>query len=59
MTAHSHASDLARELTVVYADLPAQAPAEEPSPIFDLTFMVWPRQVCDAANDFVSSSIAK
>ena len=39
MTAHSHASDLARELTVVYADLPVQALAEEPSPILDLTFM--------------------
>jgi len=51
MTAHSHASDLARELTVVYADLPVQAPAEEPSPILDLTFMLWPRQVCDAAAD--------
>ena len=51
MTAHSHASDLARELTVVYADLPVQAPAEEPSPILDLTFLLWPRQVCDAATD--------
>ena len=51
MTAHSHASDLARELTVVYADLPVQALAEEASPILDLTFLLWPRQVCDAAND--------
>ena len=51
MTAHSHASDLARELTVVYADLPVQAPAEDPGPILDLTFMLWPRQVCDAATD--------
>ena len=51
MTAHSHASDLARELTVVYADLPVQAPAEDPGPILDLTFMLWPRQVCDAAAD--------
>ena len=51
MIAHSHASDLARELTVVYADLPVQAPAEEPSPLLDLTFMLWPRQVCDAAAD--------
>jgi hypothetical protein len=51
MTAHSHASDLARELTVIYADLPVQAPAEEPSPILDLTFMLWPQQVCDVAAD--------
>ena len=51
MTAPSHASDLARELTVVYADLPMQAPAEEPSSLLDLTFMLWPRQVCDAAAD--------
>ena len=51
MTAHSHASNLARELTVVYADLPVQAPAEEASPILDLTFLLWPRRVCDAAND--------
>ena len=51
MTAHSHASDLARELTVVYADLPVQALAEEASPILDPTFLLWPRQVCDAAND--------
>ena len=51
MTAHSHASNLARELTVVYADLPMHAPAEDPGPILDLNFLLWPRQVCDAAND--------
>ena len=51
MTAQSHAGVSGRELTVVYADLPVQAPAEEPSPILDLTFMLWPRQVCDAATD--------
>ena len=51
MTAHSHASNLTRELTVVYADLPLQAPAEDPGPLLDLTFMLWPRQVCDAAAD--------
>ena len=51
MTAHSHASELARELTVVYADLPMQVPAEEPIPLLDRTFMVWPRQVSHAAND--------
>ena len=51
MTAHSHSSDSGRELTVVYADLPVQAPAEDPGPILDLTFMLWPRQVCDAAAD--------
>lgn len=50
MIAHSHASD-SGQLTVVYADLPRQAPAEEPGRILDLTFMLWPRQVCDAAND--------
>jgi len=48
MTAHSHASNLARELTVVYADLPMHA---DPGPILDLNFLLWPRQVCDAAND--------
>jgi hypothetical protein len=51
MTAQSHTSDSARELMVVYADLPKQAPTE-PSPIVDLTFLLWPRRVCDAANDF-------
>src|SRR4029079_5625049 len=47
MTAHSHASDLARELKVVYADLPVQA-AEKSDPLLDLSFLLWPRQVCDA-----------
>jgi hypothetical protein len=51
MTAHSHASDLARELKVVYADLPVQTPAEKSGPTLNLTFLLWPRQVCDAAND--------
>lgn len=51
MTAHSHARDSGCELSVVYADLPVQPPAEEAGPILDLTFMLWPRQVCDAAND--------
>jgi hypothetical protein len=51
MTAHSHSSDLGRELTVVYADLPVQAPAEDVGPILDLSFVLWPRQICDAAND--------
>ena len=51
MTAHSHASDLARELKVVYADLPVQAPAEKSVPTLDLSFLLWPRQVCDAAAD--------
>jgi len=51
MTAHSHASDLARELKVVYADLAVQAPAEKSVPTLDLSFLLWPRQVCDAAND--------
>jgi hypothetical protein len=49
MTAHSHASDLAREIKVVYADLPVHAPADERGPILDLTFLLWPRQVCEAA----------
>jgi hypothetical protein len=51
MTAHSHASDLGRELKVVYADLPVQAPAEKSRPTLNLSFLLWPRQVCDAAND--------
>ena len=51
MTAHSHASDLGRELKVVYADLPVQAPAEKSAPLLNLSFLLWPRQVCDAAND--------
>jgi len=52
MVAPSHASDLARELTVVYADLPGQALAEECGPILDLTYLLWPGRVCDAAIDF-------
>jgi hypothetical protein len=51
MTAQSHAAVSGRELTVVYADLPVQAPAEDLRPILGLTFMLWPRQICDAAND--------
>jgi hypothetical protein len=51
MTAHSQASDLAREIKVVYADLPVLTPADERGPILDLTFLLWPRQVCEAAND--------
>jgi hypothetical protein len=51
MTAHSHASDLACEIKVVYADLPVRAPTDERGPILDLTFLFWPRQVCEAAND--------
>jgi hypothetical protein len=51
MIAHSHPSDLARELTVVYADFPGRAPAGEVCPILDFTFLLWPRRVCDAANE--------
>ena len=51
MTAESHVAVLGRELTVVYADLPVQALVEDLRPILGLTFMLWPRQVCDAAND--------
>ena len=53
MTAHSHSGNSGRELTVVYGDLPVQAPAQNSGPILDLTFMLWPRQVCDAAANFV------
>jgi hypothetical protein len=52
MVAPSHASDLACELTVVYADLPGQAPAEEAGPILDFTYLLWQGRVCDAAIDF-------
>ena len=51
MAAELHEAVLGRELTVVYADLPVQAPVEDVRPSLDLTFMLWPRQVCDAAND--------
>jgi hypothetical protein len=51
MAAHSHGSDLAREITVVYADLAVQTPPEEHGTNFDLAFMLWPRRVCDAATD--------
>jgi hypothetical protein len=52
MVAPSYASDLARELTVVYSDLPGQAPAAEAGPILDLTYLLWPGRVCDVAIDF-------
>lgn len=51
MVALSHASDLAADITVVYADLAEQAPPQERDTNFDLTFMLWPRQVRDAATD--------
>ena len=59
MTAHSHASDLDRELTVVYADLPAQAPAEELSPFLDLTLCFGRGKFAMRQMNFVLSFIAK
>jgi hypothetical protein len=50
MPAHSQARDSGCDLTVVFADLPVPQP-KEAGPILDLTFMLWPQQVCDAATD--------
>jgi hypothetical protein len=50
MTAHSQARDLGRDLTVVFADLNVEQPREDSLPL-DLTFMLWPRQVCEAATE--------
>ena len=50
MPAHSHARDSDHDLTVVFADLPVPQP-KKAGPILDLTFLLWPQQVCDAATD--------
>ena len=50
MVAHSQPRNSGRDLTVVFADLHLQPP-NEAGPILDLTFMLWPWQVCDAAAD--------
>ena len=47
---HFQERDSDRDLIVVFADLNTPQP-EEAGPVFHLTFMRWPRQVCDAAND--------
>jgi hypothetical protein len=51
MAEYSHMGELARELTVVYADLSVQRRPQDIGPSIDMTFMLWPRQACDAAND--------
>ena len=50
MPAHSPAPYSGCDLTVIFADLPVPPP-KEAGPILDLTFMLWPRQVCEAATD--------
>ena len=50
MAAHSQARNFHRDLTVVFADLHVQQP-KAAAPILDLTFMLWPLQVRDAAVD--------
>ena len=50
MAAHLQPRNSDRDLTVVFADLHLQPP-NQAGPILDLTFMLWPRQVCNAAAD--------
>ena len=46
------------DLTVVFADLNTRQP-EEAGPINVLNLMLWPQQICDAANILVSSYTAR
>ena len=50
MTTHSHSDDSAHQLTVVYADFQVRQP-KDVGPISELNLALWPRQICDAAND--------